>query len=91
MRFWSHLDAIHLAQLLSDLIVLQRTRVQLLWLISFDVNKCFHTLQCACLLPQLSAALRQRFRYGQVDGSDRSIANVLSSRSGGRFSGAGLP
>ena len=83
-------------QLLSDLIELQRRRKQPLWLLSFDVEKCFPTLPWWATFGVLGRAgasyrvvncfrsfyehLRQRFRYGQVDGSEWATANGLAQR-----------
>ena len=85
---------LHLAQLLSDLIVLQSRRHSPLWLASFDIEKCFDslpwwavfgTLRHAGVRPSLVRCfevfygdLRRRFRYGQVDGSVWHAANGLA-------------
>ena len=74
--------------------MLQRRRGQSLWLISFDVEKCIPTLPWWAIFgvmkrpmvpPHIIAffrsfydALRQKFRSGQVDGSDWSMANGLA-------------
>jgi len=44
MGFRSQTSTLHLAQLLSDIIQLQKDRHGELWLVSFDVEKCFPTL-----------------------------------------------
>ena len=44
MGFRAQMGTLHVAQLLSDLIILQRRRCQTLWLVSFDVEKCFPSL-----------------------------------------------
>ena len=44
MGFRAQAGPLHLAQLLSDLMVLQQRRGQALWLASFDVEKCFPSL-----------------------------------------------
>jgi len=46
MGFRAQAGPLHLAQLLSDLMVLQQRRGQALWLASFDVEKCFPSLPC---------------------------------------------
>jgi hypothetical protein len=70
----------HVAQLLSDLIGLQKRRQRPLWLVTFDLEKCFATLPWWAVFGTLDhagvpapivrafyAGLRQRFRLGQVD------------------------
>ena len=44
MGFRAGAGTLHVAQLLSDIISLQRQRRQELWLASFDIQKCFDTL-----------------------------------------------
>ena len=44
MGFRAQAGTLHLAQLIADLIRLQRGRGQELWLASFDVEKCFDSL-----------------------------------------------
>eukprot|EP00906_Rhabdomonas_costata_P004015 RCo006024 len=94
MGFRSQLGTLHLAQLLSDVIELQRRRGQPLWLISFDVEKCFPTLPWWAIFGIMEragistslircfrsfyATLRQRFRFGQVDGAEWSMGNGLA-------------
>ena len=84
MGFRAQASTLHLAQLLTDCIELQRRRGQALWLIKFDVAKCFPSLPWWALFGtmeetgispveircfrDLYARLRHRFRYGQVDG-----------------------
>ena len=74
--------------------VLQQRRGQQLWLASFDVEKCFPSLPWWAVFGVLArvgvgsatvdcfrsfySQLRQRFRYGQVDGSEWSMANGLA-------------
>ena len=85
---------LYLAQLLSELISLQARRKAPLWLISFDTEKRFPSLPWWGLFGVLTAIgvdkriveclknfyikLRHRFRYGQVDGSEWSMANGLA-------------
>ena len=92
--FRSESGTIHLAQLLSDVIVLQRRRKADLWLASFDIEKCFDSLPWWALFSMLRAVgmrrglvrafssfytlLRRRFRYGQVDGAIWQAANGLA-------------
>ena len=94
MGFRAQTGPIHLAQLLTDLMVLQQRRGQQLWLASFDVEKCFPSLPWWAVFGVLArvgvgsatvgcfrsfySQLRQRFRYGQVDGSEWSMANGLA-------------
>ena len=94
MGFRAQAGALHLAQLLADLIVLQEQRGEALWLSSFDVEKCYdslpwwavfgvlrhsgvrpHVVEC---FQSFYAALRRRFRYGQVDGEVWAAANGLA-------------
>ena len=74
--------------------VLQQRRGQALWLASFDVEKCFPSLPWWAVFGVLDAVgvnsatvacfrnfysqLRQRFRFGQVDGSEWSTTNGLA-------------
>ena len=44
MGFRAQAGTLHVAQLLADLIELQRRRRRELWLASFDIEKCFDTL-----------------------------------------------
>ena len=93
MGFRAQTGTLHVAQLLSDLIALQKWRGKELWLVSFDVEKCFPSLpwwavfgvmQHAGVHPHTVRAfrvynsLRHRFRYGQVDGAEWSMANGLA-------------
>ena len=94
MGFRSQASTTHLAQLLSDSIALQRSRGQPLWLVKFDVAKCFPSLPWWALFGVMEetgipavvincfrafyAQLRQRFRYGQVDGAEWHMANGLA-------------
>jgi hypothetical protein len=81
----------HVAQLLQDLIALQVRRGEEIWLISFDIRKCFDMLPWWALFGALRKAgvreqvvrgfmafyrqLLRRFRYGQVDGAEWQAAN----------------
>ena len=83
----------HVAQLLSDLIGLQKRRQRPLWLVTFDLEKCFATLPWWAVFGTLDhagvpapivrafrafyAGLRQRFRLGQVDGQEWQAQNGL--------------
>ena len=84
MGFRAGSGTLYLAQLLSDIIILQRRRGAELWLASFDVEKAFDSLpwwavfgvlRHAGVAPQIVDCfasfyrdLRRRFRYGSVDG-----------------------
>ena len=94
LGFRAQAGTLHVAQLLSDLIVVQQWRKQPLWLVSFDVEKCFPSLPWWAIFGVLGQAgvdartvrcllrfyeqLRHRFRYGQVDGSEWGMANGLA-------------
>ena len=94
LGFRAQAGTLHVAQLLSDLIELQRRRRQPLWLISFDVEKCFPSLPWWGLFGVLTqsgvsprvvrcfrsfyAQLRHHFRYGQIDGAEWSTTNGLA-------------
>ena len=94
MGFRAQSGALHLVQLLSDVIALQRRRQTPLWLVSFDIEKCydmlpwwalFGTLLCDGAPPYLVAVfqsfyvgLRRRFRYGQAEGGLWQAANGLA-------------
>ena len=94
MGFRAQSGAVHLVQLLSDIVELQRKRRRPLWLASFDIEKCydmlpwwalFRTLLRAGVSPKLVAVfesfykgLRRRFRYGQLDGGLWQAANGLA-------------
>ena len=78
MGFRSQASTLHLAQLLSDAIALQKRRHKTLWLVKFDVAKCFPSLPWWALFGVMEetgiaatlvrcfrsfyAHLRQRFR-----------------------------
>ena len=94
MGFRAQSGTLHVVQLLSDIITLQAERHQPLWLMSFDVEKCydmlpwwalFRVLRRAGVRPAVVQAfqafyqaLRRRFRYGQVDGEVWHAANGLA-------------
>ena len=94
MGFRAGAGTLHVAQLLSDLIFLQRRRGHELWLASFDVEKCYDTLpwwavfgvlRQAGVAPRVVAcfeafysALTRRFRYGQVEGEFWQATNGLA-------------
>ena len=56
MGFRAQSSTLHLAQLLTDLIELQSHRHKSLWLVSFDVEKCFPTLPWWAIFEVLSRA-----------------------------------
>ena len=84
MGFRAQTSTIHLAQLLTDAIELQRRRGRPLWLVKFDVAKCFPSLPWWALFGEMEetgisptviqcfrdfyARLQLWFRYGQVEG-----------------------
>ena len=94
MGFRAQSSTTHLAQLLTDVMVMQKRKQQPLWLASFDVDKCFPSLPWWAVFGVLAEAgvppsivacfcsfytqLRQRFRYGQVDGGEWRVANGLA-------------
>jgi hypothetical protein len=94
MGFRTNLGTLHLAQVLSDLMVLQKRRRAALWLASFDIEKCYDSLpwwavfgvmRKAGIDPKLVRcfaafylALQRRFRYGQQDGKPWQAANGLA-------------
>ena len=94
MGFRAQSGTLHVAQLLSDLIILQRKRRAQLWLASFDIEKCFDSLPWWAVFNILRRAgvrpevvncfaafyrdLRRRFRYGQVDGAVWAARNGLA-------------
>ena len=94
MGFRAQSGTLHLAQLLQDVIFLQQRRGQELWLVSFDLEKCFPSLpwwglfgvlarvgvdaRIVTCLRNFYRQLRHRFRYGQVDGSEWFMANGLA-------------
>jgi hypothetical protein len=94
MGFRAQSSTIHLAQLLSDLMVLQKRRGEGLWLASFDVDKCFPSLPWWAVFGMLEQVgvssnivacfrsfyeqLKQRFRFGSVDGTEWSVTNGLA-------------
>ena len=94
MGFRAGAGTLHVAQLLSDLMILQRRRRQQLWLASFDVQKCFDSLpwwavfgvlRQAGVAPRVVgcfeafyASLTRKFRYGQIDGVPWQATNGLA-------------
>ena len=94
MGFRAGSGTLHLAQLLDDLILLQRRRGHELWLASFDVEKAFdslpwwavfRTMERAGIAAEIVACfaafyrdLRRRFRYGAVDGAMWNATNGLA-------------
>ena len=94
MGFRAQASTLHLAQLLTDAIELQRRRGQPLWLVKFDVAKCFPSLPWWAIfgvmettgispvvvrcLRHFYAHLLHRFRYGTVEGSAWTMANGLA-------------
>ena len=94
MGFRAQTGTLHLSQILSDIIELQRRQKRSLWLVSFDVEKCFPSLPWWAIFGVLERAgvpcyivrcfrclysqLRHHFRYGQVDGTEWSMVNGLT-------------
>ena len=91
MGFRAQTGTLHMAQLLSDIMVLCRQRRQSLFLASFDLEKCYDTIPWWAVFntllesgapPARVAALRffyehlrRCFRYGQVEGEWWLAAN----------------
>ena len=94
LGFRAGAGTLHAAQLLQDLIHLQKQRRLQLWLASFDVEKCYDSLPWWAVFGVLRRAgveervvrcfeafyrsLRRHFRYGQVDGECWQAANGLA-------------
>ena len=94
MGFRPELGTMHVAQVLTDLMVLRRLQRRELWLVSFDLEKAYDTLPWWALFGVLEQAgvrttvvnafrsfyrqLRRRFRYGSVDGGSWQAANGLA-------------
>ena len=94
MSFRAQTGTLHLSQLLSDIIELQRHQKRPLWLVYFDVEKCFPSLPWWAIFSVLwregvpshivrcfsclHSQLRHNFRYSQVDGTDWSMTNGLA-------------
>lgn len=92
--FRSGRGTLHAAQLVADIIALSRVRGSELWLVSFDLAKCFDSLPWWAVFRLLRAAgageqtvqcfrafyrsVRRRFRYGAVLGSPWRAANGLA-------------
>ena len=93
MGFRAQAGTLHVAQLLSDVIGLCRDRGTELWLVSFDIKKCYDSVPWWALFGMMRRTgiaevvvrcfeayyrdLRRRFRYGQVDGDIWRAANSL--------------
>ena len=93
MGFRAQAGTLHVSQLLTDLIALQRRRGEELWLVSVDLWKCYDMIRCWAIfgvmlysgVPQrvvdvfqdFYRKLRRRFRYGQVDGAEWLAENGL--------------
>ena len=94
LGFRAGAGTLHVAQLLTDLMALQKKRRQELWLASFDVEKCYDSLpwwavfgvmQKAGIEPRVVSCFRsfyqqlvRRFRYGQVEGEPWQATNGLA-------------
>ena len=92
--FRANRSTLHAAQVVSDLIHLQRKRRAGLWLASFDLAKCFDSLPWWAVFRMLRAAgveerivrcflafyrgVTRRFRYGSVLGDPWHAANGLA-------------
>jgi hypothetical protein len=84
---------LHVAQLLLDLIHLHKQRWQALWLASFDVERCYHSITWWAIFGLLNwvgvpegvdamvckflSVPSHRFRFGQVDREPWRTANGL--------------
>ncbi len=93
LGFRAQAGTLHLAQLLSDVIELRRQQQEELWLVSFDVEKCYDSVPWWALFGIMRrtgvpeqvvrafevyyGSLQRRFRYGQVDGQSWQAANSL--------------
>ena len=94
MGFRSQSTTLHLGQVLADVIEHQRKRKEGLWLVSFDVAKCFPTLPWWAIFRVMRAegvpghivecfqafyrAPRQHFRYGRAKGERWAVWNGLA-------------
>jgi hypothetical protein len=94
MGFRSGTGTLHVVQLLTDLVLLQKQRRSALWLASFDVEKCYDSLPWWAVFGVLRragvpermvrcfesfySALQGRFRYGQVEGQAWQATNGLA-------------
>jgi hypothetical protein len=92
--FRSGRGTLHAAQVVADLLSRQRSRRAELWLVSFDLAKCFDSLPWWAVFRMLRAAgveervvacfrafyrdVRRRFRYGAVLGEPWQAANGLA-------------
>ena len=93
LGFRAQAGTLHVAQLLSDIIAVRRRLRAELWLVSFDIEKCYDSIPWWALFGVMRRArveekvvgafeayyrgLRRRFRYGQVDGEVWQAANSL--------------
>jgi len=93
MGFRAQTGTLHVAQLWTDLIALQRRRGEELWLVSVDLWKCYDMIRwwaifgvmlysgapgaVVAVFRDFYRKLRRRFRYGQVDGMEWEAANGL--------------
>ena len=93
MGFRAQTGTLFVAQLLADVIAWQKRQGKELWLISFDVEKCYDSIPWWALFGVMRQAgvvetvvhafeafykgLRRRFRYGQVEGESWQAANSL--------------
>ena len=93
MGFRAQAGTLHVAQLLTDLIAIQRLRGEELWLVSVDLWKCYDMIRWWAILGVMRYAgapdqlvrvfgdfyrkLRRRFRFGQVEGADWQAENGL--------------
>ena len=84
----------HLAQLLSDVVAMRRRQGKAIWLVSFDVKKCYDSIPWWALFGVLERSgvsrrvrraferfyekLRRRFRYGMVDGEPWKGTNGMA-------------
>ena len=93
LGFRTQSGTLHIAQLLSDIIALRQRMGEELWLVSFDIAKCYDSIPWWALfgvmrctgMPEMVvrtfevfyAELRRHFRYGQVAGEVWKAANSL--------------
>jgi hypothetical protein len=93
LGFRAQSGTLHVAQLLSDIIVMRRRQKAELWLVSFDIEKCYDSIPWWALFGMMRRSgvaqaiirafesfyrdLRRHFRYGQVAGKSWQAANSL--------------
>ena len=93
LGFRAQAGTLHVAQLLSDVIALRRRQQSELWLVSFDIEKCYDSIPWWALFGVMRRTglaervvrsfeafyrdLQRHFRYGQVDGESWRAANSL--------------